>query len=133
MEVFFDDKSGLGSSSGNVGGGGGNGQRGVKREREEDDNAIGLSLDGDDGTTPDTKPPAAAPPQPNPAVPTPAPLPENGVDIAGEGGEGEPCQRDHPAGTSPLTQRHVSAVSTHTTTRVGSTEGLRGVNRVKLN
>ena len=45
MEVFFDDKSGLGSNAL------GHGQRGVKRERDDDD-AIGLSLDGDDGTSP---------------------------------------------------------------------------------
>jgi len=53
LEVFFDDRSGLasgmnGSCSGlSIGGGSTNGQRGVKREREDDD-AIGLSLDGDD-------------------------------------------------------------------------------------
>ncbi len=45
MEVFFDDKSGLGGSAH------GHGQRSVKRERD-DDYAIGLSLDGDDGTSP---------------------------------------------------------------------------------
>jgi hypothetical protein len=45
LEVFFDDKSGLASS------GLGNGQRGIKRERDDDD-AIGLSLDGDDGAAP---------------------------------------------------------------------------------
>jgi len=110
LEVFFDDKSGLGSSSGNVGGGVGGGQRGEKREREEDDNAIGLSLDGDDGTTPDTKPPAAAPPQPNPAVPTPAPLPENGVDIAGEGGEGENSENLKRAYDDALAARGLIAV-----------------------
>jgi hypothetical protein len=44
LEVFFDDKSGLNSSTNS-------GQRGVKRERDDDD-AIGLSLDGDDGTSP---------------------------------------------------------------------------------
>lgn len=43
LEVFFDDnKSGIS---------GGSSQRGIKREREDDD-AIGLSLDGDDGGTP---------------------------------------------------------------------------------
>jgi hypothetical protein len=42
LEVFFDDKSGMSTSSS---------QRGIKREREDDD-AIGLSLDGDDGGTP---------------------------------------------------------------------------------
>lgn len=46
LEVFFDDKSGLNSSTHSN-----SGLRGVKRERDEDD-AIGLSLDGDDGTSP---------------------------------------------------------------------------------
>ncbi len=46
LEVFFDDKSGLNSSIHSS-----NGLRGVKREREDDD-AVGLSLDGDDGTSP---------------------------------------------------------------------------------
>ncbi len=45
LEVFFDDKSGLNSSIH-----GNNGLRGVKRERDDDD-AVGLSLDGDDGTS----------------------------------------------------------------------------------
>ena len=47
LEIFFDDKSGMNSSC-SVGG---NSQRGIKREREDDD-AIGLSLDGDDAGTP---------------------------------------------------------------------------------
>ncbi|KAL3791302.1 hypothetical protein HJC23_006031, partial [Cyclotella cryptica] len=47
LEIFFDDKSGMNGSS-SVGG---NSQRGIKREREDDD-AIGLSLDGDDAGTP---------------------------------------------------------------------------------
>ncbi|KAL7551964.1 hypothetical protein ACHAWF_016954 [Thalassiosira exigua] len=49
LEVFFDDKSGMTSnnnSSNNI-----NGQRGIKRERDDDD-AIGLSLDGDEGASP---------------------------------------------------------------------------------
>jgi hypothetical protein len=61
LEVFFDDKSGLASSAL------GNGQRGIKRERDDDD-AIGLSLDGDDGTSPgqfnNNKAPAAESAQP---------------------------------------------------------------------
>ena len=85
LEVFFDDKSGLASSTHSS-----NSQRGVKREREDDD-AIGLSLDGDDGTSPgqfnnnNGKPPAAADQEASPAdvesgVPKPAPLPEDGTD-----------------------------------------------------
>jgi hypothetical protein len=83
LEVFFDDKSGLTSSNSS------NGQRGVKREREEDDGAIGLSLDGDDGASPGQQ--QAPPPQPSAVesgAPTPAPLPEDGKDTQ-EGGDGE--------------------------------------------
>lgn len=91
LEVFFDDRSsGIATSSAQ---GNNNGQRGVKREREDDD-AIGLSLDGDDGTSPgqfnNSKPPASeqALPAPNTGVPTPAPLPENGTDdVVDDGGE----------------------------------------------
>lgn len=86
MEVFFDDKSGLTSSNNSA-----TGQRGVKREREEDDGAIGLSLDGDDGASPASPgQQQAPPPQPavEPGVPTPAPLPEDGQDTE-EGGDGE--------------------------------------------
>ena len=63
LEVFFDDKSGMTgnqSYSTLLGGGGNNtghqthNTRGIKRERDEQDDAIGLSLDGDEagGTTP---------------------------------------------------------------------------------
>ncbi len=88
LEVFFDDKSGLASSTHS------SGQRGIKREREDDD-AIGLSLDGDDGASPgqfnNSKPPATTTTEQAVAssgAPTPAPLPEDGKDSeGGEGGE----------------------------------------------
>eukprot|EP00553_Chaetoceros_curvisetus_P002587 CAMPEP_0204618786 /NCGR_PEP_ID=MMETSP0717-20131115/5325_1 /ASSEMBLY_ACC=CAM_ASM_000666 /TAXON_ID=230516 /ORGANISM="Chaetoceros curvisetus" /LENGTH=304 /DNA_ID=CAMNT_0051632611 /DNA_START=164 /DNA_END=1078 /DNA_ORIENTATION=- len=70
LEVFFDNTN-AGSSQP---------QRGVKREREEDDN-VGLSLDGDD-------PSPAAPSAPVEATvkssaPVPAPLPADGQDKEG--------------------------------------------------
>lgn len=79
MEVFFDDKSGA--------------QRGVKRERDYDD-AIGLSLDGDDNASPGQQQfnkRAATDQVPSSAVaesgaPTPAPLPEDGKDNVDGGG-----------------------------------------------
>lgn len=86
LEVFFDDKSGLTSSTNS------SGQRGVKRERDDDD-AIGLSLDGDDGTSPgqfnSSKPPSSEQ-APASGAPTPAPLPEDGKDSVddAEGGGG---------------------------------------------
>ncbi|KAL7455830.1 hypothetical protein ACHAWC_007354 [Mediolabrus comicus] len=58
-----------------------NGQRGVKRDRDDDD-AIGLSLDDNEAASPLAKPPP--PPtepslnSPKAGVPTPAPLPEDG-------------------------------------------------------
>lgn len=95
LEVFFDDKSGLNSSN-NSGG-----QRGVKRERDDDD-AIGLSLDGDDGASPgqfnNSKHPGAeqAPAQAPPVglgAPTPAPLPADGNDNDGSDNEGGKLKR----------------------------------------
>lgn len=57
LEVFFDDKSGMTGNQSYSTLLGGNGHthnaRGIKREREDQDEAIGLSLDGDEaGTTP---------------------------------------------------------------------------------
>jgi hypothetical protein len=70
LEVFFDNPSTSISSS----------QRGIKREREEDDN-VGLSLDGDDTASP------LVPSNPNTSshyasssAPVPAPLPPDGED-----------------------------------------------------
>eukprot|EP00571_Detonula_confervacea_P005418 CAMPEP_0172314614 /NCGR_PEP_ID=MMETSP1058-20130122/22930_1 /TAXON_ID=83371 /ORGANISM="Detonula confervacea, Strain CCMP 353" /LENGTH=760 /DNA_ID=CAMNT_0013028521 /DNA_START=301 /DNA_END=2583 /DNA_ORIENTATION=- len=83
LEVFFDDKSGLSTS---------NGQRGVKREREEVDEAIGLSLDGDDGASPGQfKSPSDAeqPSLVESGAPTPAPLPEDGNDSNVDGNESD--------------------------------------------
>lgn len=93
LEVFFDDKSGLASNSSS-------GQRGVKRDRDDDDGAIGLSLDGDDGASPgqpgqfnNSKPPGVTEQVPSaaqePGVPTPAPLPEDGTDNPDGGDENE--------------------------------------------
>lgn len=69
LEVFFDNTN---SGSSQL-------QRGVKREREEDDN-VGLSLDGDDSSP-------AAPSAPVEAIksaaPVPAPLPPDGQDKEG--------------------------------------------------
>uniref|UniRef100_A0A7S3PTW3 Homeobox domain-containing protein n=1 Tax=Chaetoceros debilis TaxID=122233 RepID=A0A7S3PTW3_9STRA len=72
LEVFFDNTN-PGSSM--------QSQRGIKREREEDDN-VGLSLDGDDATSP------AAPSAPvqttvQSSAPVPAPLPPDGKDKEG--------------------------------------------------
>ena len=82
LEVFFDDKSGLANSSHSS-------QRGVKREREEDDGAIGLSLDGDDGASPPARRPPGAQQVPAAAsgAPKPAPLPEDGKDTQEGGNE----------------------------------------------
>lgn len=86
LEVFFDDKSGLASrSSGDLNGG----QRGVKRDRDEDDGAIGLSLDGDDQATGSPgQAPASAPQVAESGAPQPAPLPEDGKDSQVDGGGG---------------------------------------------
>eukprot|EP00573_Skeletonema_grethae_P006541 CAMPEP_0201699700 /NCGR_PEP_ID=MMETSP0578-20130828/25119_1 /ASSEMBLY_ACC=CAM_ASM_000663 /TAXON_ID=267565 /ORGANISM="Skeletonema grethea, Strain CCMP 1804" /LENGTH=612 /DNA_ID=CAMNT_0048186533 /DNA_START=214 /DNA_END=2052 /DNA_ORIENTATION=- len=74
LEVFFDDKSGLT-----------NGQRGIKREREEDD-AIGLSLDDNEASSPMARPqPSSDTAMPKAGVPTPAPLPLDGEEEKDEG------------------------------------------------
>jgi hypothetical protein len=74
LEVFFDNPGGSNQS-----------QRGIKRERDEDDN-VGLSLDGDDGNSPavghgttmeDTMNSSGS------GVPVPAPLPADGQDKEG--------------------------------------------------
>lgn len=95
LEVFFDDKSGLTSSSHSNGI-----QRGIKRDRDYDD-AIGLSLDDNDGSSPGqqfaNKHPAAGEPVPShtasavmeAGAPTPAPLPEDGNDDMDGGGGNE--------------------------------------------
>lgn len=98
LEVFFDDKSGLSSSNHS------NGQRGVKRERDYDD-AIGLSLDADDGASPGQQfssnnnnkhSPSNAEQAPSHAIsameagaPSPAPLPEDGLDHVDVGDDNE--------------------------------------------
>mmetsp|Transcript_7502 Transcript_7502/g.13486 ORF Transcript_7502/g.13486 Transcript_7502/m.13486 type:complete len:993 (-) Transcript_7502:135-3113(-) len=99
LEVFFDDKSGLSSSNHS------NGQRGVKRERDYDD-AIGLSLDGDDGASPGQQfssnnnnnkhspsnaeqAPAHATSAMEAGAPSPAPLPEDGLDHVDVGDDNE--------------------------------------------
>jgi hypothetical protein len=89
LEVFFDDKSGLANSTHS------SGQRGLKRDRDDDD-AIGLSLDGDDGTSPGQqfKPSAEQAPAPASGAPTPAPLPEDGNDnVDGTDAEGGKLKR----------------------------------------
>lgn len=82
LEVFFDDKSGLS-----------NGQRGVKREREEDD-AIGLSLDDNEASSPIARPqPTSDTAMPKAGVPTPAPLPLNGEEENADEGDGQQLKR----------------------------------------
>ena len=82
MEVFFDDKSGLS-----------NGQRGLKREREEDD-AIGLSLDDNEASSPMARPtPSTETSMPKAGVPTPAPLPLDGEDENADEGDGRQLKR----------------------------------------
>jgi len=70
LELFFDDK-GMNTQ-----------QRGVKREREED-NDVGLYLDGDEGTT--SAKPNEIPSNGNVSsgAPRPAPLPADGIDRPG--------------------------------------------------
>mmetsp|Transcript_9607 Transcript_9607/g.20787 ORF Transcript_9607/g.20787 Transcript_9607/m.20787 type:complete len:774 (+) Transcript_9607:26-2347(+) len=95
LEVFFDDKSGM------SGGGSSNGQRGLKRDY---DDAIGLSLDGDDGASPgqqfgsnkqahsaNEQAPTNVKSAMEAGAPIPAPLPEDGnenIDGNTEGGSG---------------------------------------------
>jgi len=82
LEVFFDDKSGLT-----------NGQRGVKREREEDD-AIGLSLDDNEAASPMARPPPSSDTaMPKAGVPTPAPLPLDGEEENADEGDGRQLKR----------------------------------------
>ena len=84
LEVFFDDKSGLA-----------NGQRGVKRDRDDDD-AIGLSLDDNEASSPLAKPPPPTDPSlnaPKAGVPTPAPLPLHGVEEKTDEGDGRQLKR----------------------------------------
>lgn len=84
MEVFFDDKSGLAN---------GGGQRGVKRDREEDD-AIGLSLDDNEAASPIARPPPSADPaMPKAGVPQPAPLPLDGEEEKTDEGDGRQLKR----------------------------------------
>jgi len=71
LEVFFGDKS-MGSMSGK------DQQRGVKRDREED-NDVGLSLDADESpSTGGGKAPIEMVPARHPGAPVPAPLPTKG-------------------------------------------------------
>jgi len=101
LEVFFDDKSGMSISNHSDGT-----RRGVKREREYDD-AIGLSLDGDDGASPgqqqfSNKHTTSAEQGPSNASsalaesgpPAPAPLPEDGKDNVDGGGNDETSSCD---------------------------------------
>jgi len=82
LEVFFDDKSGLT-----------NGQRGIKREREEDD-AIGLSLDDNEASSPMARPPPSSDTaMPKAGVPTPAPLPLDGEEEKTDEGDGRQLKR----------------------------------------
>lgn len=82
LEVFFDDKSGLA-----------NGQRGVKRDREEDD-AIGLSLDDNEAASPMARPPPSSDSSmPKAGVPTPAPLPLDGEEEKTDEGDGRQLKR----------------------------------------
>ena len=96
LEVFFDDKSGLAGGGTPAGG-----PRGVKRDY---DDAIGLSLDGDDGASqcgPGHKPPPAAATEPAPArvtsagaaAPSPAPAPLPGEDADDAVSEGSKLKR----------------------------------------
>eukprot|EP00545_Synedropsis_sp_CCMP1620_P011285 CAMPEP_0119008876 /NCGR_PEP_ID=MMETSP1176-20130426/3997_1 /TAXON_ID=265551 /ORGANISM="Synedropsis recta cf, Strain CCMP1620" /LENGTH=679 /DNA_ID=CAMNT_0006961287 /DNA_START=347 /DNA_END=2386 /DNA_ORIENTATION=+ len=81
LEVFFGDRS---MSSMNMAGK--DQQRGVKREREEDNN-VGLSLDGDESpSTAAGKTPMEMAPTRAAGAPTPAPLPVKGKDPSGETG-----------------------------------------------
>lgn len=82
LEVFFDDKSVLT-----------NGQRGVKRDRDDDD-AIGLSLDDNETASPMTKPPVVTNLNALKAgVPTPAPLTLGGEDEKTDEGDGQELKR----------------------------------------
>jgi hypothetical protein len=73
LEVFFE----------NPGGGTTQSQRGVKREREEDDN-VGLSLDGDEGSSPmATMQGTSMDNIKSSSAPVPAPLPLDGQDREG--------------------------------------------------
>jgi hypothetical protein len=82
LEVFFDDKSGLANS-----------QRGVKRDREEDD-AIGLSLDDNEASSPMARPPPSSDSSmPKAGVPTPAPLPLDGEEEKTDEGDGRQLKR----------------------------------------
>lgn len=74
LEVFFGDKS-MGNMSGK------DQQRGVKRDREED-NDVGLSLDADESpSTGGGKAPIEMVPPRHPGAPVPAPLPAKGNEI----------------------------------------------------
>lgn len=69
LEVFFDNP---GNSS----------NRGIKRERDEDDN-VGLSLDGDEGSSPAGPGSAMETTMKSSGAPVPAPLPADGQDKEG--------------------------------------------------
>ena len=69
LEVFFDNP---GNSS----------NRGIKRERDEDEN-VGLSLDGDDNASPAGPGSALESAMKSSGVPVPAPLPADGQDKEG--------------------------------------------------
>jgi len=72
LEVFFDNPGGSSQS-----------QRGIKREREEDDN-VGLSLDGDEGNSPAVGPGTTLEhTMGSSGAPVPAPLPADGQDKEG--------------------------------------------------
>lgn len=78
LEVFFDDRSN-GHKNWN------NGQGGLKKERDED-NDVGLNLDGDDAPTSKTNDPPSPPfssPAADVGAPHPAPLPTDGNDKVG--------------------------------------------------
>jgi len=70
--VFFDNPSGASSQT----------QRGVKRERDEDDN-VGLSLDADEGSPTATGPGGSVENVIKSGAPVPAPLPADGQDKEG--------------------------------------------------
>lgn len=72
LEVFFDSSSGGSTQT----------QRGVKRDREDDDN-VGLSLDGDDASPALATPSVPAEHAIKSSAPIPAPLPADGKDKEG--------------------------------------------------